>query len=163
MLAHWPSSVIYLNRQLLLFLQSVCCEGQTRQGATMENTDRCYLALSSTAGNCENCVQPHLRIAVRTDRGNLCLFLLPLPAHTHTDTNAYSRRRQRVKLTPLWSTRVISIISVALSLVSAVYSSPLPRLLLYLTVGSSFEKAGPRKFAGAPGNEGDVNWSAVDQ
>lgn len=141
---------------------TVCCEGQTRQGATMENTESCYLALSSTAGNCENCVPPHLRIAVRIERGNL-LFLLPLSAHTHTDTNVCSRRRQRVKLTPLWSTWVISIISVALSLVSTIYSSPLPRLLLYLTVGSSFEKAGPGKFAGAPGNEGDVNWSAVDQ
>lgn len=33
----------------------------------------------------------------------------------------------------------------------------------YLTVGTSFQKAGPGKFAGAPGDEGDVDGSAVYQ
>lgn len=33
----------------------------------------------------------------------------------------------------------------------------------YLTVCTSLQKASPGKFAGAPGNEGDVDGSAVDQ
>lgn len=51
----------------------------------------------------------------------------------------------------------------ALSPASAIYSSLLPQQLLYLTVGSSFKESGPSKFAGAPGNEREVNRAAVDQ
>lgn len=51
----------------------------------------------------------------------------------------------------------------ALSPASALYSSLLPQQLLYLAVGSSFQEAGPGEFAGAPGDEGYVNWSAIDK
>lgn len=114
---------------------------------------------------CENCGQPYLCVAVQTEKRDLCLLLNFLPQHTPTLILMHTQGRGiGVKLTPCdqhdW---VISIIQVALGPASTIYSSLLPWQPLYLAVGSSFEETGPCKFTGAPGNEGDVNRSAIDQ
>lgn len=88
--------------------------------------------------------------------------IIPLSSHLHRQS-CIVKEEAAGQINPLWSTWVISIIPVAPSPVSTIYSSLLPRQPLYLAVGSSFEEAGPGKFAGTPGNEGDVNWSAVYQ
>lgn len=47
--------------------------------------------------------------------------------------------------------------------VTTVYSCRPLRSLLYLTVCASLQKTSPGKFAGTPGDESDVDRSAVDQ
>ena len=88
----------------------------------------------------------------------------PLPPTTNPCRHLCILKEEVVgQINHLWSTWVTSIILVALSPASTIYPSTLPRKPLYLTVGSSFEETGPGEFAGSPGNEGDVNRSAVDQ